>query len=866
MNPIRYLSERFRKLWEQSIRRQLAWSFSLASLVTMLGTGYLLISYQRDFLYAEGTKNAFDLARALSFSSVSWVLANDVAGLQEVLKSTTNITDIKFAVVLSPRGEVLASTKPEYIGQFFGDTISQRLLGLPPEPQTLLDGSNVIDVAVPIKAGNFLIGWMRVELTRDTSNKELRVIAIAGIGIAISLVFIISLTAVGLARRLAKGLDHLVSVAIDAEHGRVFQREDVACSDEIGVLARHMYQMLDAIEAEKKAKSKSEERLRRLIMVEPIPILYVTKGGTIQEFNYRFARVFGYTHDDIPTLDNWQRLAYPDPDYRRWVLDKREAALQTSTQTGQDIQTTEYRVTCKNGDVRVMEVAGVVLGDDLLEIFIDITERKQNEEELRRYKDHLEEEVQQRTADLVLARNAAEAANKAKSVFLANMSHELRTPLNAILGFSRMMHKDSLLTDDQRQNLDIINRSGGHLLTLINDVLEMAKIEAGRTQLENVPFDLGGMIRDLTEMLGIRAKEKGLLLLIDQSSAFPRYIIGDEARLRQVLINLVGNAVKFTAQGGVILRLGTKENHISHLLIEVEDSGPGIDPKDQQRIFEPFEQLGEQGASKGTGLGLTITRQFVRLMGGNINLQSTLGEGSVFTVDLPLKEAKEVDNLMPQAIEKGEVLGLEPGQPDYRILIVEDQLENQLLLSKLMANVGLQYRVAENGEKGVQLFQSWQPHLILMDRRMPVMDGQEATRIIRKLTGGEAVKIVAVTASVFVEQRDELLQTGMDDFVRKPYHFDEIYDCLAKQLGVRFVYAGPAEPPTDVSVLTPEMLLALPEALRSELKNALESLESERIEIVIHQVEVYDQKLQKVLMSLAENFDYLTILKALRTD
>jgi PAS domain S-box-containing protein len=859
MNPIGYL----RRLWGQSIQRQLTWSFSLAALLTILGAGYLLLSLQKDFLYSQGTKNAFDLAQTLSFSSVSWVLADDVVGLQEVLKGTSKTTDLKFAVVLSPRGEVLASTISEHIGKFFGDATSQRLLGSPAEPQTLLDEDNLIDVAVPIKVGNAFIGWVRVELTRDTANRELWKIAAAGLAIAIFLVMMISLVASGLARRLTRGLDHLVSVAIDAEHGRAFQREDIARLDEVGVLARHLYQMLDAVEAEKKAKFESEARFRRLVKVVPIPLSSVSKEGVILDYNDSFVEVFGYTHEDIPTIADWWRLAYPDEDYRRRVLATWNDALGTAMETGQNIQPNEYRVTCRNGDVRVMEIAGVVIGDDILAIFIDITERKQNEEALRRYKDHLEEEVQQRTADLVLARNAAEAANKAKSVFLANMSHELRTPLNAILGFSNVMRNDAQLRDDQRLNLDIINRSGGHLLTLVNDVLEMAKIEAGRVQLNNVAFDLGSMIRDVADMLGVRAKEKGLRLLIDQSSSFPRYIVSDEAHLRQILINLAGNAIKFTAQGGVTLRLGVRENSISHLLIEVEDSGPGIAPENQQRIFEPFEQLDEQGANKGTGLGLTITRQFVKLMGGSISLKSTLGKGSVFIVDLPLQEAKEADVVMPQPIEKSAVVGLAAGQPNYRILIVEDQLENQLLLTKLMESVGFQVKVAENGQRGVELFQSWQPHLIWMDRRMPVMDGQEATRIIRSLDGGQAVKIVAVTASVFLEQRTELIEAGMDDFVRKPYRFNEIYDCMVKQLGVRFIYEGVAEPAEDVAMLTAEMLLALPEPLRCELKSALESLEGDRIRHAIQQVGLHDRTLQKILSRLADNFDYPPILRIL---
>lgn len=496
----------------------------------------------------------------------------------------------------------------------------------------------------------------------------------------------------------------------------------------------------------------------------------------------------------------------------------------------------------------------------------EIAERKRNEDELKRYKDHLEEKVQQRTADLVLARNAAEAANKAKSVFLASMSHELRTPLNAILGFSNMIRGDAHLPENLRQYLQIINRSGEHLLTLINDVLEMAKIEAGRVQLENAPFDLGAMVRDVTDMMEFRAKEKGLRLLVDQTSEFPRYIVGDEARLRQVLINLVGNAIKFTVQGGVTVRLGTKQNSISHLLIEVEDSGPGISAKDQERIFDPFVQLGEQRDNKGTGLGLTITRQFVHMMGGKIILESTQGKGSLFRVDLPLKEAHESDIVKVDHGSHGSIIGLQPGQPEYRILVVEDQLENQLLLERLMESVGFKVRVVENGKKGVEAFGEWHPHLIWMDRKMPVMDGVEATRRIRALPGGKDVKIVAVTASAFQEQRAEMLDIGMDDFVRKPYRFNEIYDCLSRHLGVRYLRED--EPDTGIgesATLSPDMLLVLPPELRQELASVLETLESDRIADTIRKVRDHDAMLGKVLSHLASGFDYPAILTALKS-
>lgn len=260
----------------------------------------------------------------------------------------------------------------------------------------------------------------------------------------------------------------------------------------------------------------------------------------------------------------------------------------------------------------------------------------------------------ERTIDLIQARDTAETANKAKSLFLANMSHELRTPLNAILGFSGILHQDSDLNDNQRRNIDIINLSGEYLLTLINDILDIAKIESGNLQLQIAPFDLGAMVRNIQEMMRIRAEQKGLLLQFDQTSEFPRYIKGDEARLRQILINLVGNAIKFTEKGSVTIRLGVRYNARSHLLIDVQDTGPGIDPEAQKRLFLPFIQLAKSSTKGETGFGLTIARKFAQLMGGDIILISEPLMGSLFQVDLPLALADEdeVHHHVKNMIEK----------------------------------------------------------------------------------------------------------------------------------------------------------------------------------------------------------------------
>lgn len=464
----------------------------------------------------------------------------------------------------------------------------------------------------------------------------------------------------------------------------------------------------------------------------------------------------------------------------------------------------------------------------------------------------------------IKAQEQAEAANRAKSVFLSTMSHELRTPLNAILGFSNLMLNDPAVTAEQRANLDIINRSGGHLLSLINDVLDMAKIEAGRIVLESKSLDLGVLVRDITDMLSKRAEEKGLQLFLDQSSEFPRFIKSDKEKLRQVIVNLVSNAVKYTNHGSVTLRLAARpEGDMLRLIIEVEDSGVGISKADQERIFEPFVQVGKSATHKGTGLGLSIVREYVKLMGGNIEVESTPDIGSLFRVSLPVHRVEDADLMSAESVP-GEVIGLEPGQPDYRILIVEDQLENQLLLQRLLNDAGFTVKLARNGAEGVEMFQSYHPHFIWMDRRMPVMDGLEATQCIRTMHGGKEVKIVAVTASAFIEQREEMIAAGLDDFVRKPYRPAEIFDCMTRHLGVRFIHKQDAQVEADAALST-TALANLSEAMRRELADGLILGDTGQLAKLILRIKQQDAELAQVLAKHVAAFNYLPILNALET-
>ena len=502
----------------------------------------------------------------------------------------------------------------------------------------------------------------------------------------------------------------------------------------------------------------------------------------------------------------------------------------------------------------------------------------------------LEVQVNERTRELTdtlgeleKSRDAAEAANRAKSAFLANMSHEFRTPLNAILGFTQLMLRDPSLGKGATENLEIVHRSSEHLLGLINDVLEISKIEAGRTVLNPTTFDLHRMLFGLEEMFRLRAEYKGVTLRLELTPSVPQYVRMDEGKLRQVLMNLLGNAVKFTDLGHVLLRVTTgnsdpiKSTGIERLYFVVEDSGPGILAEEQVSLFEPFVQAtaGRQSL-EGTGLGLTISRQHVRLMGGDITVHSDVGQGSVFRFDLPCEIVAE--SAVRKPVPERHVVGLEPGQRTYRLLIVDDEPANRQVLVKLLAPLGFEVREAANGLEAIDVWKVWEPHLIWMDMRMPVMDGHEATLRIKGTTKGQATVIVALTASGLEEERSLILSEGCDDYLRKPFYEEDLYSALTKHLGSRFVYEdagivvevgadGRAEaavgsnlPPIGEADLVSRMAALAPDLVVA-LEQATTLGDISGIERTISETEASDPLLAAELAALAHEFEHEQILR-----
>ena len=459
--------------------------------------------------------------------------------------------------------------------------------------------------------------------------------------------------------------------------------------------------------------------------------------------------------------------------------------------------------------------------------------------------------------DLLRARDAAEAANRAKSVFLANMSHELRTPLNAILGFAELMVRDGNVPETQRRNLETILKSGQHLLTLINNILEIAKIEAGRLERQTVSCDLQELLEAVVEPFELRARQADLELVLSLAPAVPQRVDLDPGKLRQILINLLANAIKFTPRGKVELDVEVEQGKAGTPLLAfaVRDTGVGISADELEAIFRPFYQT-EQGmrAGEGTGLGLTIARQYAELLGGSLTATSVPGRGSIFTLRLPLMVAPA--DAAPQ--QTHHVVSVADSQRRWKVLIVEDKADNQRLLELLMQRVGFETRVAGNGQEAVAAFQAWQPDFIWMDMRMPVMDGYEATRRIRALAGGQRVKITALTASAFREDRAGILAAGCDEVVAKPLVENQLFDVMARLLGVQFRYAnGDAEAAATETALD---LSGLPMDLRRDLVEAAARLDMEASEGAIERVRSVDAKLAEQLTSLARAYRFDRII------
>ncbi|MFB8788489.1 MAG: response regulator [Potamolinea sp.] len=525
----------------------------------------------------------------------------------------------------------------------------------------------------------------------------------------------------------------------------------------------------------------------------------------------------------------------------------------------------------------------------------EVLARVENQLLLRRLNQQLQaknKQLKQEIKERQKAEQAAEAASQAKSQFVTNMSHELRTPLNAILGFTQILNRSSLVSPEQQEYLEIISRSGEHLLELIDEVLELSKIEAGTLFLNETSFDFYYFLDSLEELFQLKAEQKELYLIFGISCDVPQYIKTDSQKLRGCLINLIGNAIKFTQSGGVSLQVSVVPNSAESnpeqitIHFEVEDTGTGIAAEEIDNIFQAFAQT-ETGrkVSEGAGLGLAISKRFVQLMGGEITVSSTVGEGTTFKFDLNVSPANESEIIKKQ---QQRVTGLEANQETYRIVVADDNRENRLLLVKLLEAIGFEVREAENGQEAVEQWLMFYPHLIWMDTRMPIMDGIEAATEIRTREGekgkrgyGEKINhdpnpnprtiIIALTASAFEESRTEILAAGCDDFVRKPFTEEVIFEKMAQYLGVYYIYEDLPQSTTnsrrfygvneESDSFFLEKIITMPSSWLVDLEYAAKNLDEDLILQLISQIPEDQASLAKGLTDLLNNYRLDVILR-----
>ncbi|MGE5454951.1 MAG: PAS domain S-box protein [Methylocystaceae bacterium] len=529
----------------------------------------------------------------------------------------------------------------------------------------------------------------------------------------------------------------------------------------------------------RRALAESEEKYRTLMENLDIGVLRIDPQGNILAVNSTLAHLVGFTSVEealqVNILDFYQHPKEREDFLKRTFMENnvmhRELKLKKVDDGANWIASIKARLHRDQlGNMAWLDV-----------VVDDVTEAKRVEEEMIR------------------ARMAAESASLAKSQFLSNMSHELRTPLNIIFGYSQLLSRDENLTVEQKEYIELINKSGEHLLGLINEILDLSKIEAGQLDTSSNTFDLYGTLINIDEMFRMRTEAKGLRMMVDLDTTLPRYIKADERKLRQVLINILGNAIKFTDEGTVILRAyGNNEDARSSswprkVIFEVEDTGSGLTSEEIQDIFNPFIQsAGGRKLSYGTGLGLTISRSYIQIMGGDIQVESWPGKGSLFRWSIQAGAPDKSKTIL--AADRRKVLRLVPGQTKIRILVVEDEELSRSFLKRLLQKVGFEVREAENGREALtlfecpSLFEQWQPDLILMDICMPVMSGEEATQRIKATPLGRQTIIIALTASAFKEDRAKMLDMGCDDFIHKPLTEKVLFNRIARHLGVEYLY------------------------------------------------------------------------------
>ncbi|NRR29661.1 response regulator [Oxalobacteraceae bacterium] len=789
-------------------------SVALTAVVTVVLTTFALYFYQLEReqrwqqLHKTLANSADELAAAVALPAWNF----DETQIVTIMKSGLSNRDLHASVVQP------TATRQPYILIRQANGLLEASNGMPQREDLLV-------VTRPIAVGGQNIGSISVYASPEVLLEQLRqrLYAIGGMILVLDITLVLSLYLL-LWQLILKPLTTIGRYAANVKAGlnpgaapprNWFFGELRTLNDSI----REMVALLDSRYV---AMHASEERLQIASSAAAIGIWDWDIKHDEVVWDEQMYRLHAVDSARVPKpFDSWMTLLHPDDAIPVRTLLERALA-------GDGEFDAEFRILWPDGSVHYIKGDAMIFRDPdgrparMVGVNYDITDHKTAELELRRHRIHLEELVAERTEALSVAVRQAQAANQAKSIFLANMSHELRTPLNSVIGFSRLMADSTHMLPEEKRNLAIIHRSGHHLLTLINDILELSKIEAGRAVLQAETVSLREMLQEVMDMVSMRTSQSGVALVLDCASMPPAAQV-DGTKLRQVLLNLMSNAAKFTEHGTITLRVrGAARGELCELSVQVIDTGPGIAPEEQERIFEPFIQAGG-GTKDGTGLGLTISREFIELMGGTLTVQSVPGQGACFGFAICVQAASDA----PHAAGS-EVAGLAPAERGHRVLLVDDNADGCALLVSLLEPLGFDVRSAGDGEQALAAVDAWHPELVFMDWRMPGIDGLEATRRIRANRALTQPRIVMLTASAFAEERQEALGAGADEFMRKPVEQEQLYLLLEQLLGLHFLRRQ-RQAAQQIMPLGEDDVARLPAPLRATLRAAVQELNLARV-------------------------------------
>jgi PAS domain S-box-containing protein len=818
------------RLLSRSIRTKFL-VVGLAAVFAVGLSGFIETAGVQRLLRDQSRAHVVDIAKQAAFIAGPLIAFDSRSELRKALELLRADPDFAYAQVNDNAGQPLGTVGPadaEPCAESGEPRISNR--------------RGILHISMPVVDSGVTWGCLQLGTSQDRTERDVGKMKTIAVGASLLTMLTMVVAGVYLSRSIASPMIRLADVAGRVGRGEWDATIDVHGRDEVGALADSFRTMVDELRLTTVSKTYVDDIVQSmadsLMVINPRGTILMANRATHALLDYEEGSLIGETIQRITTGAEAEATSVTEPSplrghsyqiEREYIArDGRRIPVLVSTTA---MRSEEHHLICLAQDLRA---------------------RKRAEGELR------------------VAKEKAEDANRAKSAFLAHMSHEIRTPLNAVLGYTQLMLRDPALEKPAKDYLHIISRSGEHLLALINDVLDMSKIEAGGMTANVEPFDVARLVADLAAMFKLRASSKGLRFDVVEAPDVVRAVVGDQRKIRQVLINLAGNAIKFTESGHVKLRVTVSHRPDGQLWLSarVEDTGVGIAASEQSKLFQPFTQT-QSGTrlQSGTGLGLAISAQYARLMGGRITMSSEVGTGTVCQFEIPVQpvDAGSAISVAPSR----HVVGFLPGSTTPRVLIVDDEPDNRGWLNGLLTSVGFDVREADNGETAVREWGTWHPQLVLMDVRMPVMDGLEATRRIRESAPGTGTVVIALTASAMDEDRHSVMQAGADELMVKPCRAADLLERIRVHLGLAYVYADRATGPELTLIddaepsLKRDALDTLPIAWADDMRRAIFNGENDRVNALIANIPQRDVEFARALQRLADRYEYDALIQLL---